>query len=54
MSNIVRARLLIETTRNLAPFLNEKEMSDIGKVLLEATKRIEKESGENDGQANEE
>lgn len=51
MSNIVRARLLIETTRNLAPFLNEKEISDIGKILLEATKRMEKESGDNDGQA---
>lgn len=46
MSDMAKARDLIETIRYLAPILTEDEISDIGKVLLKATDRLLKEARE--------
>ncbi|MCD3217464.1 hypothetical protein G8S55_09425 [Clostridium botulinum C] len=47
MSQAARAILLIETTRILAPFLNEQETNDIREILLAAIERMTKELYEN-------
>ena len=44
MGSIAGARVLIETVRSTAIFLTDKEISDIGIILVGALKRMEKEA----------
>jgi hypothetical protein len=48
MANPAKIRALLETLHRIAPLLNDKEISDIGIVLLGALSRIEKEGEKND------
>lgn len=48
MANVAKVRQLLETIRMIAIFLTDEEISDIGKVLLRATERMEKESEEHE------
>ena len=43
MVEVTNVRDLIETIKGMAMYLTDEEISDIGIVLLRATKRIEKE-----------
>lgn len=44
MANIPNIRKLLETMHTVAPFLNDEEVSDIGKVLLKVIARLEEEN----------
>lgn len=43
MSTIAKARMLLQTIKNMAMFLTDDEISDIGKVLQRAILRMSKE-----------
>lgn len=44
MASIAKVRQLIETITRLAIYLNDDEISDIGKILLKATNRMLREA----------
>ena len=44
MSSIADARVLVETMREVAIHLTDEEIAEIGKVLLVALDRMEKEN----------
>ena len=44
MSSIADARVLVETMREVAIYLTDEEIREIGKVLLVALDRMEKEN----------
>lgn len=46
MANVAKVRILLETIRELAPSMTDKEISDIGKILLKVTIRLLNESGD--------
>lgn len=48
MANPTKIRALLETMHRIAPLLNDKEISNLGIVLLGALSRIEKEGAAND------
>ena len=43
MSRIAKARVLIESIRDIAIHLTDEEIAEIGKVLIVALDRMEKE-----------
>lgn len=47
-SNPAKVRQLLTTIRELAPVMNEDEISEIGVVMLKVLKRLEKENGSNE------
>lgn len=47
-SNMAKARQLLTTIKELAPVMNEDEISDIGVVMLRVLKRLEKENESNE------
>ena len=44
MGNIAKARTIIEAIRTLAPIMNDEEISDMAKVIIKITSRLEKEN----------
>ena len=46
MGSLANVRDLIKMVREIAPLLTDKEISDIGAILLGATIRMEKEAEE--------
>lgn len=44
MVNVAKIRQLIATVRELAPYMTDEEISDIGVVLLGVTNRLLEES----------
>jgi len=54
MESITKRRMLLKTIKELVHYLNEQEITDIGNILLKATKRLEKQWEERHGQANKE
>ena len=44
MSSIAGARVLIESIRDIAIHLTDEEIAEIGKILIVALDRMEKES----------
>ncbi len=47
-SNMAKVRQLLITIRELAPSMNEDEISEIGVVMLKVLKRLEKENKNNE------
>lgn len=43
MPNMSKVRSFLEAIRTMAVYLNEEEMSEIGKMLLNASERLERE-----------
>jgi len=45
--NSAKVRQLLTTIRELAPVMNEEEITEIGIVMLKVLKRLEKENEDN-------
>lgn len=47
MGNPGKVRMMLEVIRSLAPVMTDDEISDISKVMLRVTERLEKENNLN-------